>query len=195
MFAAPIPTSSAGIASRGNGSEGLDGSGFMGCSDEDDPATTAMIPRRISQCKPKRRLTALHAWSGDVSRAGSLPPLGCRCYAIAMSQHFIDHSNTSAFPFVEGLRRGILTPPSEVIEAVAKEKAKFPSHVFTPECEHQTLNEWTVDFYFHHLPYEVLYRSTPQGPEVLAIGDDEIVAYTTGMPLEDQLKLNTYEPA
>ena len=51
------------------------------------------------------------------------------------------------------------------------------------------LNDHTLNYYFDYFGHEVSYRETPQGPEVLAVGDEEILALTGGMSLEEQLKL------
>ena len=45
-----------------------------------------------------------------------------------------------------------------------------------------------VQYYFDQLGYEVAYRSTPQGPEVLAVGYDEILALTKDLALKEQLQ-------
>ena len=50
------------------------------------------------------------------------------------------------------------------------------------------LNYWTIDFYFDGLNHEVIYRETPQGPEVVAVGYDERFRLTRkATPLEEQL--------
>ena len=73
----------------------------------------------------------------------------------------------------QDLPHGRVTPPQEVVERVRKDKANYPPHVYTPEAEERILNEWTLQYYFDYLGYEVTYRRTPQGPEILAVGDDE----------------------
>jgi hypothetical protein len=93
------------------------------------------------------------------------------------------------------LPRGLLKPPQEVLDALAREKAKFPPGVFGGEFELRTLNEWTVDFVFgYKLGFldEVLYPPTPEGPVVVAVGLVEILDLTKDMPLEEQLKLRTW---
>ena len=75
---------------------------------------------------------------------------------------------------------------------LSKEKAKHPAEVFDAEAEERILNEWTLDYYFDYLGHEVLYRQTPQGPEVLAVGFQEMLALTKGMPLEERMKLKTW---
>jgi hypothetical protein len=92
------------------------------------------------------------------------------------------------------LPHGLITPPEKVRELIAQEKAKFPPEVYTPELEEQTLNQWTIHYYFDYLGHEVIYRRTPQGPEVIAVGDDEITALRKSLPLEEQLKLTTWLP-
>ena len=95
------------------------------------------------------------------------------------------------------LPHGLLKPPQEVRDALSREQAKFPPEVYGREAQERTLNEWTVDYVFgHQLGYcgEVLYRPTPEGPEVLAVGTVEILALTKEMPAEERAKLETWTP-
>lgn len=114
-----------------------------------------------------------------------------------MPSEFIDQSA----PSLQGppkqpqdLPHGLVEPPDRVREIVDGEKAKFPPEIFTPEAEERLTNDLTLQYYFDYLGYEVLYRSTPQGPEVLAVGYDEILALTNGMSLEERLKLKSWLP-
>jgi hypothetical protein len=98
---------------------------------------------------------------------------------------------------LQDLPHGLLKPPQEVIDALGREKARFPPEIYAREYEERTLNDWTVDYIFgHQLGYfgDVLYRPTPEGPEVLAVGFDEIYAFTKDMPAEEQAKLKTWTP-
>lgn len=94
----------------------------------------------------------------------------------------------------EDLPHGLLTPPDEVRQLVAREKAKFAPEIFNAEAEERILNEWTLGYYFDYLGHEVLYRQTPEGPEVLAVGFEETLTYTRDLPLEEQLQLQTWMP-
>jgi hypothetical protein len=94
----------------------------------------------------------------------------------------------------EDLPHGLLRPPDRVRELVAQEKAKHPAERFTSPVEEQLINDWTVDYYFDYLGYEVLYRRTPEGPEVLAVGFEEIRARTNDMGPEKMMGLNTRLP-
>jgi hypothetical protein len=96
--------------------------------------------------------------------------------------------------YPQDLPHGFITPPERVRELVAKEKAKFLPEICTPEAEERILNEWTLQYYFDYLGYEVLYRRTPQGPEVLAVGFDEIFTRTKGMNPEEMKGLTTWMP-
>ncbi len=91
----------------------------------------------------------------------------------------------------EGLPHGLITPPSEVRALIEKERTKHPPDVFA-RAEERLLNEWTIGYYFDGLCQEVLYRRTPQGPEVLAVGFDEVRAYTEGMQPEKMAGLTTF---
>src|SRR5437588_4963023 len=94
----------------------------------------------------------------------------------------------------QDLPHGLLTPPELVRRCVAEEKAKFPPHIFNAEQEERSLNDLTLQYYFEAYNYEVLYRSTPDGPDVLAVGFDEIHALTQHLPLEVGGKLQTWMP-
>src|SRR3954453_1380839 len=94
----------------------------------------------------------------------------------------------------ESLPHGLIRPPAYVLELGGREKAKFPPHVFTPEAEKRITDDWTLQYYFDYLGDEGLHRSTPDGPEVLAVGDEERLVYTRGMPLEKRLQLKTWMP-
>jgi hypothetical protein len=116
---------------------------------------------------------------------------------VAMSEPFLDlnvpalQGNVSKLP--QDLPHGLIAPPSRVVELVAAEKAKFGER-FTPEVEVRLLNEWTLQYYFEYLGHEVLYRRTTQGPEVLAVGFDEIFARTNGMDPRAMVGLATWMP-
>ena len=92
----------------------------------------------------------------------------------------------------EELPHGLLTIPDEVRELVERERSKLRPEVFEAN-EQKFLNDWTVSWYFQHLYQEVLYRSTPEGPEVLAVGSDEIHALTNGREIEKMAGLKTYQ--
>jgi hypothetical protein len=115
-----------------------------------------------------------------------------------MSSNFIDLQA----PSLQGtgpklprdLPHGLMPPPERVRELLAGEKARHPPESFSPQTEQRLLNDWTLQYYFDRLGYEVLYRPTPEGPEVLAVGFDEIVALRKGLALEEQLRLQTWLP-
>ncbi len=90
------------------------------------------------------------------------------------------------------LPHGLLTIPAEVRELVEVERAKHRPEVFAAN-EGKFLNDWTVHWYFDGLGQEVLYRRTPEGPEVLAVGFDEIRSLTDGMKPEKMAGLQTYQ--
>ncbi|SRR5579884_757285 len=76
---------------------------------------------------------------------------------------------TKPLPDPSTLPRGLITPPPEVLEVIAREKARRAPY-FDREYEILTLNNMTLDWYFMY--QTVAYRPTPQGPEVLAVGDE-----------------------
>jgi hypothetical protein len=91
----------------------------------------------------------------------------------------------------EDLPHGLIPPPAEVREQIEKERPRHHPEAFAG-AEQRLLNQWTLDYYFGQRTHEVLYRETPQGPEVLAVGFDEIVARTNGMDPEAMKGLRTW---
>jgi hypothetical protein len=91
------------------------------------------------------------------------------------------------------LPHGLLTPPQQVRELVERERARHPPASFA-KAEERLVNEWTLQHYFEGLGHEVLYRPTPGGPEVLAVGFEEIRARTDDMDPEKMKGLRTWVP-
>jgi hypothetical protein len=89
------------------------------------------------------------------------------------------------------LPHGLLTPPREVRDLIEQERQKHRPEAFAG-AEERLLNDWTVGWYFDDLCQQVLYRQTPQGPEVLAVGLDEVLALRRAMPAEEQAILKTF---
>ncbi len=94
----------------------------------------------------------------------------------------------------QDLPHGLITPPPEVVERVAQDKAKYPPHIYNAAAEERILNDWTLQYYFDYLGYEVAYRQTPQGPEVLAVGDDERLALRERIGAEAFGELQAFLP-
>lgn len=59
------------------------------------------------------------------------------------------------------------------------------------EVEITLLNDETIGWYFSDLGHEVIYRETPAGPEVLAVGYDEVRAFEEATPPDEQRKLKS----
>jgi hypothetical protein len=91
----------------------------------------------------------------------------------------------------EEVPHGLLTIPQEVRELVEMERPKHRPEAFA-KAEEGLLNEWTVHWYFDNLYQQVTYRQTPNGPEVLAVGFDEVLALQKSMPVEEHRKLKAY---
>jgi hypothetical protein len=112
----------------------------------------------------------------------------------AMSSHFIDHNG----PFSEGavpklakdLPHGLIAAAEKVRELLQQEWAKQPH--LSAESRVRMLNDRTLQDHFDNLCQEVLYRSTPVGREVLAMGFDEIFDRTNGMDPEGMKVLKTF---
>jgi hypothetical protein len=94
----------------------------------------------------------------------------------------------------QDLPHGLIRPPEKVSAILEREKAKAPKGFFIDEAWQRMVDELSLQYYFEDLGHEVLYRSTPAGPEVLAVGFDEIQAFTEDMVLDEQLKLQTWTP-
>jgi hypothetical protein len=91
------------------------------------------------------------------------------------------------------LPHGLLTPPEKVRELMERERARHAPASFA-KAEERLLNEWTLQYYFDGLGHEVLYRPTAGGPEVLAVGFEEIRVRTDDMDPEKMTGLRTWVP-
>lgn len=110
-----------------------------------------------------------------------------------MSSQIIE-TNATVYRSPADMPHGLLKPPDQVRELLKLEKTRRGAHVFSQETEERLLNQWTVGFYFEPLMQEVLYRTTPDGPEVVAVGFDEILALTRAISAEERRKLDTWMP-
>jgi hypothetical protein len=91
------------------------------------------------------------------------------------------------------LPHGLLAPPPAVREQIEKERAKHPPEVFA-RAEERLRNDWTLQYYFEYLGHDVLYRPTPQGPEVLAVGLEESIQLRKTLSPEQQQGIQIYLP-
>jgi hypothetical protein len=73
--------------------------------------------------------------------------------------------------------RGLLAPPPEVLEIVNRENARLPC---SPKYRQLMLDYMSMSYYFGG--QWILYRETPQGAEVLAVGRDETRALLRSLP-------------
>ena len=89
------------------------------------------------------------------------------------------------------LPHGLLAFPSEVHELVERQRSKHRPEVFDG-ARLSMLNSETIAWYFDNLCHEVLYRETPEGPEVLAVGFDEVLALQRALSPDEQQKLKSY---
>ncbi len=92
----------------------------------------------------------------------------------------------------EELPHGRLTVPPEVRELVERERTRMRPEAFEYNKE-QILNLWTVDWYFNGLGQEVMYRPSPEGPDVLAVGPVETLALKRSVPREQRPDVKTYQ--
>jgi hypothetical protein len=91
--------------------------------------------------------------------------------------------------------RGLLPVPPEVEAIIAKEEARLLNEkgiVPTPEARQRMVDSFTLQYYYEG--FYVAYRPTPQGPEVLAVGPDEIGQLLGGMDPEERLKIKVGQP-
>src|SRR4051794_37157473 len=87
------------------------------------------------------------------------------------------------------LPHGLIEPPPRVVEIVEQERVKCPPEIFTALAEERLRNDLTLQYYFDYLGYEVAYRSTPRGPEVLAVGDQELAPLRRMLNGQPEFKL------
>jgi hypothetical protein len=83
--------------------------------------------------------------------------------------------------------RGLLPVPSEVEEAVAEEEERLLKEhniVPTPEARRRLVDSLTLQYYYGG--YDVAYRETPQGIEVVAVGLAEIGELIRTTPQEQR---------
>src|ERR1022692_4503923 len=115
-----------------------------------------------------------------------------------MSSHIIDPNIPSIpeglTPWPDGLPHGVVVAPPRVREIVAKEKAKFGTEFADDDTWGNMTDSLTLQHHFESQGHEVLYRHTPEGPEVLAVGFDEMRNYVQGMSIEQQLKFKIWAP-
>lgn len=97
-------------------------------------------------------------------------------------------------PRPQDLPHGLLTPPPLVAAIVAREEAKFPPEIFTPPAKERLMVDLTLQYYFEEPGYAVAYRSTPQGPEVLAVDWEEIAVLRRGLPEGAQSTIHFWHP-
>ena len=91
--------------------------------------------------------------------------------------------------------RGLLPLPDEVAAVIAKEEARLLNEtgiVPTPEARRRMVDSFTLQYYYEG--FYVAYRPTSQGPEVLAVGHEEIGRLLCGMDQEERLKIKVGQP-
>jgi hypothetical protein len=91
--------------------------------------------------------------------------------------------------------RGLLPIPGEVEVIIAKEEARLLNEngiVPTPEARQRMVDSFTLQYYYEG--FYVAYRPTSQGPEVLAVGHEEIGRLLCGMDQEERLRIKVGQP-
>ncbi len=86
---------------------------------------------------------------------------------------------------LEELPRGLLPIPPEVREIVAADFARFPREAWAP-YETARLCFETIGWFFYDLDVPVVFRETADGPVVLAVGREEMMAYDARVPYDER---------
>ena len=114
-----------------------------------------------------------------------------------MSSDFIDLTAPSLqgkLPKLpQDLPHGLITPPQKVRDLIEVERGKHPPDVFA-RWEERLLNEWTLQYYFDYLGYEVVYARTPEGPDVRAVGFEEQLAFRRSIGEMEYRKFEVWMP-
>ena len=112
--------------------------------------------------------------------------LGCFDFVQALNEDFV-----AARPKPKGL----LPVPPEVEALIAREEARLLHEkgvVPTPEARRRMLDSLTLQYYYEG--FYVAYRPTLQGPEVLAVGHEEIGQLLRGLDQKERLKIKVGQP-
>jgi hypothetical protein len=91
--------------------------------------------------------------------------------------------------------RGLLPVPPEVEAVVTREEARLLKErgiVPTPEARRRMVDSLTLQYYYEG--FDVAYRATPAGAEVLAVGHEEIGRLVRGMSQEELLTIDIGQP-
>lgn len=94
----------------------------------------------------------------------------------------------------QGLPHGLIPPPKIVQDIVAQETAKFLPEIVAPEAVERMICDLTLQYYFEVPGYEVAYRSTPQGPDVIAFGPEEMNNLYKQLSPEEWRTIRTWMP-
>jgi hypothetical protein len=89
------------------------------------------------------------------------------------------------------LPRGLVQPPPYVLEELEALKASSPA-AWPRDYEVIELNYLTLFFYYENIL--VAYRETENGPEVLAVGDEEVGEFVEKTPQDVLLAVSITVP-
>jgi hypothetical protein len=95
-------------------------------------------------------------------------------------QTFIDPNSPRYQLSFQQLPRGVVKFPPQIVEALARERARFSPEVFSEEYARKTLESQTLTWYYAGLP--VAYKPLPDGIEVLGVGWEETARYGPASP-------------
>ena len=96
------------------------------------------------------------------------------------------------------LPHGPIAAPPEVLDQVAArvEELRLQRGIEVTEAARmRAVNQQTLQAHFGHLGRQVAYRETPEGPDVLAVGFEEILALTEDMSPREQEEIGRWLPA
>ena len=104
--------------------------------------------------------------------------------------HDATHPGSRGVPLSE-LPRGVVPPPAYVLREIEALKASSRSP-WPQDYEVAELNYLTLFYYFENI--EVAYRPTDKGPEVLAVGFEEVGDFVEATPQDVLLTVTITVP-
>jgi hypothetical protein len=157
------------------------------------PGSLTDIKRLVG---PKAKETDAKEPRADLRAEDSLPRVP-EDESINLGGLVFTEVNESGVPLVMSRPkpRGLLPVPLEVEAILSKEESRlFNEHgiVPTPEARQRLVNSFTLQYYYEG--FYLAYRPTPQGPEVLAVGHEEIGQLLRGLDQEQRLQITVGQP-
>jgi hypothetical protein len=89
----------------------------------------------------------------------------------------------------EELPHGLVQPPQVVLDLVTQEAARLPMN---DEARKRITTQFTLQYYYDG--WEIAYRRTPEGAEVLAVGYPEITELFKRLTADERQTVLLYQP-